>query len=52
MIKILMVTRSLFSSSVVVGVTLTDERGCNDKDTHGDTVPVLQFRCSSCYSDI
>ena len=39
MIKILTVTLSLFSSSVVVGDTVTNEGGCNDKDTHGDTVP-------------
>ena len=51
MIMILTVTLSLFSSSVVVGVTVTDERYCNDKDTHGDTVHVLQFHCSSCYID-
>ena len=51
MIKILTVTLSLFSSSVVVGTTVTDEGGCNDKDTHGDTVPVLQFHCSSHCSD-
>ena len=51
MIKILTVTLSLFSTFVVVHVTVADEGGCNDKDTHGDTVPVLQFRCSLHYSD-
>ena len=51
LIKILTVTLSLFSSSIVVHTTVTDEGGCNDKDTHGDTVPVLQLHCSSHYSD-
>ena len=51
MIKIFTVTLVLFSSSVVALVAVTDEGGCNDKDTHGDTVPVLQFPCSLHYSD-